>query len=245
MYWPPIIVLLTFLFATLSAIIALRFYWNNRKSEPIRLPRNVLGSGNHIFGQQLVVLAVIMLVGYFAGIDLYDLGLSQTFHPIPAFIIGFIVYFIVLSIIEALAAGFGLRERMHDLAFETMRLLWPRDPQQKVLAFIAVVLINPFTEEVIYRGVLVHQFGELIDNFWLAALIALVLSLAAHMYQGSWSFPFQMMFHAAAIGLLFSPMGLAACFGFHFAGDLVPVVTLKRSMIEWRKRKRSVRLIKS
>ena len=233
-----ILVSAAFAFTAISAFIAFRYWWLHRNIPAVRQPRNSLVTGRQIFLQQLILLAVAVLFGVLGGFSLYDLGASERFHPVTAFGIGFAAYFVVLVIIEAAAAVFGVRERLHDLSFETMRLLWPRDPQQKILAVAGVCLINPFTEELIYRGVLVDHFGHLIGNIWLAASIGFVLSIAAHMYQGSWSVPFQMMFHGAAVLLLLSPAGLIACFGFHFAGDLVPVVMMRRSMIEWRERRR-------
>ncbi|MDH3494517.1 MAG: CPBP family glutamic-type intramembrane protease [Acidobacteriota bacterium] len=236
-----LLILITVLFAALSAIIAVRFYWQNRNTTHIRRPRTALASGSQILVQQVVVLIAIILFTVFGGFGLYDLGASRTIHPVFSFVIGFGVYFVVLGVIEAAAAGLGIRERLHQLSYDTMRMIWPRDPNQKILAFLAVCLLNPFTEEVIYRGVLVHHLGGLIENIFAAVLIGFVLSIAAHMYQGSWSIPFQMAFHSVAILLLLSPLGLIACFGFHFAGDLVPVMLLKKSMHERRERFRKER----
>ncbi len=120
----------------------------------------MLGNGEQIVGQQLVVLIIVVTVAIFTGFDLYDLGVSKTVNPIVAFIVGFIVYFVVLLLIELTARILGIRKRLHDASFETMRLIWPRHPTQKVLAIVGVCLLNPFTEEMIYRGVLVHFFGK-------------------------------------------------------------------------------------
>jgi membrane protease YdiL (CAAX protease family) len=237
-----ILLIVAFLFALLSAYISTRHYLNLRSIET-RLLRNVRYNGYQILGQQVIVLSAIVVVGILGGFDLYEFGVSRTIRPLTAFVFGFVIYFAVLFLIEVSAYGFGLRTRLHDASFEAMRHIWPRDPQQKLLAFVAVCLINPFTEEIIFRGVLVHFFGGYLDSMLAAVLIGFALSIAAHMYQGIWVIPFQMIFHGTAILLLISPFGLVACFGLHMAGDLVPVVLLRRSMIAWRERRREERRI--
>ena len=236
-----IVVLLSLSFAILSAVIAIRFFATTRK-QTFKMPRGSLGNGFQIISQQVFLLAIIILAGVLTGIDLFDLGVSKTVNPVLAFLGGFLVYCVVLALMELSAHLLGVRERLHDLSYETMRLIWPRSRNQKLLAVVAVCLINPFTEEVIYRGVLVKLFGDMIGSFWTAAAIGFVLSIAAHLYQGSWSIPFQMLFHCVAILLLYSPLGLVACFGFHFAGDLVPVATMRTNMIAWRDRRRKERI---
>ena len=181
----------------------------------------------------------------FGGIGFSDFGASASIHPVYAFIAGVAVYFVILGVIELSAKALGLRERLHDLSFETMRMIWPRNRLQKTVAFVGVCFLNPFTEEIVYSGILVHHFGEYIGDFATAAVIGIVLSLAAHMYQGSWSLPFQALFHGAAVALILSPLGLFACFGLHFAGDLIPVVTMRANMKSWSDRRRSRRIRRS
>jgi len=165
-------------------------------------------------------------------------GFSTSVNPFLAFLCGFGIYFVVLGLIEVGAHFSGVKEELHDQSYETMRRLWPRQIGEKIKAVIAVCLLNPFTEELIYRGVLVYFLGVFIGNFWLAAAIGLAFSLAVHLYQGAWSIPFHFLFHGTAILLVLSPLGLVACFGFHFAGDLVPVAALKKNMYAWRDRQR-------
>ncbi|NNE68037.1 MAG: CPBP family intramembrane metalloprotease [Pyrinomonadaceae bacterium] len=233
-----IAILLAFAFAALSAVIALRFYWTVGRTG-VRMPRATLSSGYQILAQQAVVLAVILAFGYFSDLNLNSLGYSSTVGPLLAFVLGLAIYGVVLVFVEVASHFLGIRERLHDLSYETMRLIWPRNPEQKLAAFAGVCIMNPFTEEVLFRGVLVFLLGEYTGNFILAAVIGLLLSLAAHMYQGGWSIPFQLVFHATAVLIVLSPLGLVACIGFHFAGDLVPVMLLKKSMIEWRNRNRN------
>ncbi len=236
-----LLIIVTLAFTILSAVVAANYYWTIRRNITERGPRRPITTGYQIFFQQVALLAAILLFGWIGGFTLSDIGASASVHPLPAFALGVLVYFAILGVIEFSAYLLGIRERLHDLSFETMRAIWPRERNEKFVALIAVCLLNPFTEEVVYRGVLVYYFGSFIDNLLLAAAIAFVLSLAAHLYQGTWSLPFQALFHGAAILLILSPLGLFACIGLHFAGDLIPVAMLRKSMIEWRDRRRKRR----
>ena len=233
-----VLIIVTFLFALLGSVVAVNFWWNAPETDGELPPRRPITTGYQIFTQQIVVLAAIAGFAYFGGFNLEDIGASTTIHPVLAFVAGLAVYAAILASIELSAQWLGLRDRLHDLSFETMRMIWPRNRVQKVFAFVGVCFLNPVTEEVVYRGALVYHFGEYTNSFLIAGLIGFVLSLAAHMYQGSWSLPFQAMFHGAAVLMILSPLGLFACFGLHFAGDLVPVATMRSNMIEWRERRR-------
>lgn len=209
-----------------------------------RLPARPRGRGFQIFYQQVIFAALIVTVWIALDLDPFDFGVSQTVGPLVAFGMGFAIYFLILALVELSARLAGVRNKLHDLSFETMRFIWPREGIQKPLAVIAVCLLNPFTEEVIYRGVLIYYLGEKSGSIIAAVVIGLTLSLLAHAYQGVWLLPFQLLFHGTAIALLYSPLGIFGCFGLHFAGDLVPVVLLRKSMLEWRERKRSARAFK-
>lgn len=233
-----IITVFGLLYAILTAGSAVYFLYKNRKNQNVqRMPRSIISAGS-ILRHQVILLTLIISLGYLFGITPEDIGVSQTFGFVPAFILGFGVYLVLLGMVEATAYVLGIRDRLHDLSFETMRMIWPRRRKHKYIAIVAVCLLNPFTEEVLFRGVLVHMLGEQIGNPMLAAVLALTLSVLAHTYQGLWSAPFQFLFHGTAVLLVLSPMGLAGAFGLHFAGDLVPVAGMKKSMLEWRNRRR-------
>ena len=228
----------TVIFTVLSAVFGIYFLLKIKPTLPERPPRGSIATGYQIFQQQFI-FAVFIALGFILGaFDLSALGASETVHPIVAMLIGFVIYFPVLGLIELSAHISGLREKYHDLSFLTMRSLWPRNQEEKIIALIAVCLMNPFTEEIVYRGILVHMFGEEIGMIWVAAAIGLLISVGAHLYQGSWAIPFHLIFHGVAILLLLSPLGLFACFGLHIAGDCIPVLLMKKNMKEWAKRKK-------
>ncbi len=202
-----------------------------------RLPPRPKHRGLEIFYQQVVFAALIVLIWTLGDFEPSDFGVSSYVSPIFAFLIGFVAYFLVLGVLESAARLFGVRDKLHDLSFEAMRFVWPRERMQKPLAVVAVCVLNPFTEEVIYRGVLVYYLGHQTGYIAAAVLIGLTLSVLAHAYQGLWMAPFHLLFHGTAIALLFSPLGLFGCFGMHFAGDLVPVVLFRKSMVRWRERR--------
>jgi len=155
-----------------------------------------------------------------------SVGLETRIAPLLAFALGLAAYPVFLFL-----TGFA---RLHRLSGEPDFRAWvndmgrtfPRARGDRVVAWIAQQM-NPFTEEFITRGVLVLMLSAQGVGLLPAALLGAVLCAAVHAYQGTHALPFQVAFFAASLGLLFSPAGLWACFGFHFAGDAVPWLTFR------------------
>ena len=166
------------------------------------------------------------------------LGVNSELNSAVAFLGGVVIYGVMLGGYELLLRVLPQADRLRDAAFEAMRSLWPRDAAGKWQAFLAVCVLNPFTEELVYRGVLVYGVGTLTGHLAIAAIAVLSLSIAAHLYQGFALTLFHLAFHGLAILVLLSPLGLVGCFGLHFAGDLIPVLAMKHSMQRWAARRR-------
>jgi len=75
----------------------------------------------------------------------------------------------------------------------------------------------------------------------LCCALGLALCLAAHAYHGRANLPFHARFDLCRIALLFSPLGLAACFGMHLAGDIYPLFALEKQLAAWKAYRRSKR----
>lgn len=234
--WIPI--LLCIALAGLTGFSSVYMRIKAPKNIGARLPPRPRGRGLQIFYQQVIFACLIIVVWIAGGFAPSDFGVSDAIPTILAFGIGYLVYFAVLLLLESFAWAAGIRDKLHDLSFETMRFIWPRERSHKPLAVFAVCVLNPFTEEIIYRGVLVYYLGIKTGSVAAAVAVGLTLSLIAHAYQGLWLLPFHILFHGTAIALIFTPLGLFGCFGMHFAGDLVPVVLFRKSMLAWRERRR-------
>ena len=111
--------------------------------------------------------------------------------------------------------------------------MWPRSKGLKKL-IVAGLMINPFTEEFLFRGVLIFYLGNYFDKLPMFIAIGVVVCLLLHLYQGAWSLTFHLLFCLGAIGLMLSPYGLAAAFAYHVAGDLMPIVNLESSYQSYR-----------
>jgi membrane protease YdiL (CAAX protease family) len=117
-------------------------------------------------------------------------------------------------------------------AFNGLRQVYPRSSLQKGAFTVAVVLLNPITEEWLYRGVAVVWLANQTHPLP-AVCFGLAVSLSVHAYQGLFLAPFQFAFHAIACALVFSPLGLLGAMGFHFLGDAYPMYRLRKQMPFW------------
>ncbi|MEH2005415.1 CPBP family intramembrane glutamic endopeptidase [Nostoc sp.] len=120
----------------------------------------------------------------------------------------------------------------------------PRQKLQKILFMIAVCILNPITEELIFRGVLVHQLGIYINNYYLAIVLGLFVSVGNHIYQGRLHIITHIIFYIFTVTLLYSDVGLVGSIGFHLAGDIYPFMWLKYQVNNYKKRRREERRAK-
>ena len=116
------------------------------------------------------------------------------------------------------------------------QLVLPRAPSQKVLACIAIILLNPLTEEAMFRGVLVYHFSNTSGYVILPLVLGFAANVFNHTHQGARLQVFHACFFAVAVALLYSPLGLLGAIGFHFGGDLVPIITARRRLLQYRAR---------
>ncbi len=115
-----------------------------------------------------------------------------------------------------------------------LRQFWPPKQIQKAFGVVGICILNPFLEEIFYRGILVHQVSLVFDSKLVGISIGLLLALLAHVYQGWKLLAFHLVFSSVAIALLLSPLGLAGAIGLHIAGDIYPFVVMRRHMRRWR-----------
>lgn len=113
--------------------------------------------------------------------------------------------------------------------------VWPRGRLEKWLAVLFIMGFNPFVEELVMRGVLIHQWGQLLGSPVIPIAVGLVLNGALHWYQGARMQLWHGLFFAVAVTLLYSPWGLPAAMVAHVFGDVLPLLTLGRVVRRIRK----------
>lgn len=199
-------------------------------------PRTTKRLGRRMLFQQVIMGYVLLYIFDKAELDLDYIGIKYNFNYIVSFIFGASVYVTFIFIWSILLKSFRNENLVKDTNYLVMRSLIPRQRIEKLFSFIAICVANPFIEEILYRGVLVYYLGNYFNNIYLAIIIGLLMSLGSHLYQGVASVIFHSLFFSISVLLLYSPFGLIACFGLHFAGDLYPIIKARKSMFEWRKR---------
>jgi hypothetical protein len=211
-----------------------------RSESPGKGPRGF--SASSMLFMQLMILVVF----WFA----HDRGLwrpavlgFQDVLPVPvSLLIGAAVYGVWMLAWERGLRLLGRYDEMEDACYLAMRSVWPRSRGQKQMMFVGVCLLNPVTEELVERGVLVYLLGLLIGSLPLAWAIGLLIHIGVHLYQPSTALWSQLFFYGLVAALLLSPAGLMGAIGFHFMGDLVPVLTFRGQLRRYRARHRERRL---
>jgi membrane protease YdiL (CAAX protease family) len=106
-------------------------------------------------------------------------------------------------------------------------MIWPQERAQKIPAFIALVILNPLNEELIFRGVLLLMWASVLQSIWLPLLVGLFLHLLAHAYQGRAALGGFVILYVFFAGLALSPLGIWGAIGFHVMADLVPLSLMR------------------
>lgn len=109
------------------------------------------------------------------------------------------------------------RKDFRDLV-RSIGLLWPRSRTGQVLMRITL-LLNPFTEEIAARGVMVVLVSKVSGSMPLALGIGLVSCLLTHIYQGLRALPGHTLYYLIAIGLTLGKWGLPAAIALHFCAN--------------------------
>jgi membrane protease YdiL (CAAX protease family) len=205
-----------------------------RERPPLRRPSAKTGS--RCLRYQLVMVLALWVL-YPESWTFSTVGVVGDF-PIADFFVGVFAYGVLILLLHLIFRMGGVHDSQADNSMINMAAIWPREPRQKVAMWIGVCLLNPVTEELMFRGILVYQLSEAIGNTELPLLLGFFVTLANHAYQGPRSVFLHALYYVFAVGLLFSPMGIMGAIGMHFAGDIVPVSMMKRNLKSYRERHR-------
>lgn len=237
------LVVLMLCFNCLLVARFLRGQWRHaRDPQSHPLARRLPGSAVISFGVRQLVLVAVLAYTWHAGA--WDAASVGVHHPdlwmesVLAGEIGFLALIVGYSLLLWL----GRRIPAMRLAAVRGNLrIWPRTRALKIVATIFFVVFNPFTEELVMRGILIHQWGLLLGSPALPIVVGFALNSLLHGYQG-WRMQFwHALFFAVAVGLLYSRWGLIAAITAHVFGDLAPVISLRRQLLRARNEQRKAR----
>jgi hypothetical protein len=209
-------------------------YWRHAQRPPTPAPRRPAPAQVWRIASLQVAAVIALFVLYLRGDwNSASVGFVATnsvldvLYTILAGEIGFMA--VVLSHLAAFAL-IGRLNVMRQLAARINLALWPRRPRERWVFAVAVMIVNPVTEELILRGVLVYQWGLLLGSPVVPILVAFVLNALLHAYQGWRMQVWHALFFCVAVTLLYSPWGLAAAITAHVFGDVMPFLHMRRNL---------------
>ncbi len=188
--------------------------------------------------QRVVELSALWSGWMDHGWTLAGVGLAPAV-PAPAAVLAGVGLYLPVLVLVGLAVRRWGAER--DTVVACLGL-WPRSRLGKAVTLLGLT-INPFTEEVIARGLLVFALSSRTGPV-AAVSLGLVLCLGTHLYQGARVLPFHALMYGLFVGLTFSPLGLWGAIGLHLAADLMPWLLLGDAL-ERDRAARRVRLLRA
>ncbi len=108
--------------------------------------------------------------------------------------------------------------------------LWPRGRVAKWFAALFIMVFNPFVEELVMRGILIHQWGLMLGSPVLPIAVGFLLNALLHLYQGWRMQLWHALYFVMAVVLLYSPWGLAAAMVAHLFGDVFPILAMRNQL---------------
>jgi membrane protease YdiL (CAAX protease family) len=156
-----------------------------------------------------------------------DVAGRSEVHPGIAFFagaVGFVVFyfFYLFRLYQR-----GKLDQQEEHINRTGRLIWPSKRWEKIPAFFAIVILNPVNEEVIFRGILLVMWTQVLGSIWLPLAVGLFLHLLAHAYQGWVAVGGFIILFTCFSTIVFSPLGIWGAIGFHVMADLVPISLMR------------------
>ncbi len=207
--------------------------------QPLRRPAKNAGARMLVW-QLTFAFVLFVLVGE-NGWTYESVGFRNDLPVLISLGLGVSLYMAFVLLLQITLRLSGALERVLDGNMLTIASIYPRHRRQKIYFLIGVCVLNPIIEELMFRGILVHQFSLAIGNFGLPVAIGLAANLGIHAYQGRTAITTHLPFYLIAVGLLYSPAGLTGAIGFHIAGDVFPFVLLKRDLCAYGERHRRTR----
>jgi membrane protease YdiL (CAAX protease family) len=211
-----------------------------RMSTPEPEPRRLSDAHLRSFGIRQLAFTLILWLTYLRGDWTPEsVGINASTFWLEAILAGEVGYFAILLVHSGLMWAAGRFGAMRLTAARGNLRVWPRGRRQKWLAALFIMVFNPFTEELVMRGILIHQWGLILGSAVAPIVIGFLLNGALHWYQGWRMQLWHALFFAMAVTLLYSPWGLTAAFAAHVLGDVLPTVHIRRNLLAARKARRT------
>ena len=159
-----------------------------------------------------------------------SVGIRRDTPLIESVLAGETAYLLVVLVNVGILHAAGVFRSMRLVAVRGNLRVVPRGRIAKWVAAFFIMVFNPFTEEIVMRGILIHQWGQLLGSPVIPIAVGLLLNGALHWYQGWRMQMWHALFFCAAVTLLYSPWGLAGAITAHVFGDVMPLVFLRRQL---------------
>lgn len=207
------------------------------------LPRRLTAAQLYSFGfRQLFIVGFLALTWYDGAWTTASVGIDTGPGQLMSSILAGEVGFLGLMLAYALLMFVFRKVPMMRAAASRGNLsVWPRTLRHKILAGIFIMVFNPFTEELVMRGILIHQWTLLLGSATIPIIVGFMLNALLHAYQGWRMQLWHSMFFIVVVYLLFN-WGLVAAITAHVFGDVAPILTLRRELRRVRAHRRSLRL---
>jgi membrane protease YdiL (CAAX protease family) len=211
-------------------------------SDPNRLPpRQGDELADRFLGSQLNIIVLILFIVFVDHPRPIDFGYKGgEFSVVFSFLLGIVCYAAFVGAYNLFLHVFRVRKQQLVASYIAHRTIWPRAVDKRRKLYTAL-LLNPVTEELLYRGFLVFYLGHLFDSVLLFSILGIAVCMAIHLYQGVRMLPFHAGFCLVSILILFSPLGIVGCIGMHFAGDFFPLTQIKQQQQAWKNDRRRER----
>jgi hypothetical protein len=199
------------------------------RQQPIPRRLSIVSLRN--FGIRQLLFSVVLYLGFLShGVSAAALGIPARIHWLDTILAGEVGFLVALVANLLLMLALRRLGPMQLVAARGNLRIWPRGRVAKWFAALFIMGFNPFVEELVMRGVLIHQWALLIGSPVMPILVGFVLNGALHWYQGRRMQAWHAMYFGVAVCLLYSPWGLPAAIVAHVLGDVLPVVLLKRNL---------------
>lgn len=237
------IVLFFLLYNTaLAARVGVNHWRRARDPSVPGLPRRLTNAHLAVFGaRQLLFMTVLVVTFHVGAWSAASVGIPARVRwpeTILAGELGFLAVLVGNLLLLLVLRRLGV---MRLVAARGNLRVWPRGRIAKWFAGSFIMVFNPFVEELVMRGVLIHQWGLILGSPVLPIVVGFVLNGALHWYQGWRMQAWHAMYFAVAVCLLYSPWGLPAAMAAHVLGDVLPIVTLKRNLKSAHRARRRLR----
>src|SRR5689334_23400652 len=148
---------------------------------PRRLPSRVV---LNLAGRQLLFVAVLCVSFALGDWSWPSVGVPPGVDWSQVLLAGEIGFLAVLLAYMAILLATRRLSAMRRVATSGNLRLWPRRRRDKWIAAIAIMVFNPFLEEIVMRGILIHQWALALGSPVLPIIVGFLLNGVLHWYQG-------------------------------------------------------------